>query len=172
MNCNQIVLTLVIVLIYSVPCKAELFDGERAGFILGAGVGYAAVQSSLYAASGFTGLGKIGYGLSDQFSLHLTTLPPSFTPSLGFNYFSKIDSPLYLHGGIGYGSADSDSNISISGGLGYEFHQHLSLEGILALNRYSDTYTSQIDIYSGQIYNETTHYNFLTLAVTFNFSYY
>lgn len=171
----SILTTLIVVLICGIPviAQAQLFDGEREGLLGGVGVGYAAVQSSAVdMVSGFTGLGKIGYGLSNQFSLHLITLPPDITPGIGFNYFSNPISPLYLHGALGYASANQDSNILIAGGLGYEFRKYMSLEATLGLNRYSDTYTSSIDIYTGQVYNDTAVYNILTFVVAFNFTYY
>ena len=163
------------VLIGGVPliASAELFDGEREGLIVGGGVGFAAVQSNDFDfGSGFTILGKMGYGVSNNFIVHLAMLPPATQPGLGFNYFANPRSPLYVHGALGYASADQDSNILISGGFGYELGKYLSLEAILGLNRYKDTYTSSLNIFTGQIVNETTHYNIWTAAVFFNFTYY
>ena len=171
----SILTTLMVLLICGVPliARAQLFDGEREGLILGGGVGYAVVASGdNNSVAGFTTFGKIGYGLSDQLSLHLSSFVPNITPGLGFMYFLDRNLNHYLHGSLGYASAEQDSNLLISGGIGYEFRDHVSLELILGLNRYSDTYTSSFNIFTGEIFNETSHYNIITIAAAFNIFFY
>ena len=169
-----IVVTLMVLLVYSVPCvaqlevKSEVFDGRYEGLILGGGVGYSIVSSDVSdLTSGLTAQGKIGFGTSDRFSLYFSTLIPSITPGLGFNYFPKADSRLYYHGLLGYKRADSDSNFLIAGGTGYEFHKYLSLEFTIGLNRYSEV----DDDANGA--DETTDNSYiLTVGGTFNFAIY
>ena len=154
---------------------AELFDGEREGLLLGVGVGYAAIASGgdiEGSATGFAVTGKLGYGLSDQLTIYLSSTAPSILPSLGFMYSADRRSDYYLLCALGYTSADEDSLLSISGGMGYELSDQLSLELIGGYIRYSDTYTSQWNPWTGRTVNETSLSNVFTIAATFNVHFY
>ena len=169
--------TLIIILICGTPLvtHAQLFDGEREGLLLGIGVGYAAVASGGAiegSATGFAASGKLGYGLSDQLAVYLSSTVPSVIPNLGFIYFTDRNSDYYLQGALGYTSADEDSLLSISGGIGYELRDHLSLELGLGYIRYTDTYTSAWNPWTGQTVNETSQSNIITIAATFNVHFY
>lgn len=155
--------------------EAQLFDGEREGLLLGAGVGYAAIASGGAiegSAAGFAVSGKLGYGLSDQLAVYLSSTVPSVLPGLGFLYFTDRNSDYYLTGLLGYVSGDQDSILSISGGIGYELRDHISLELILGYNRVSDTYTRSFNIWTGEIINETSESRMMTIAATFNVHFY
>ena len=170
-------ITLIVSLIWGTPLvtDAQLFDGEREGLLLGTGLGYAAIASGGEiegSATGFALSGKVGYGVSDQLTLYFSSTVPSIIPSLGFMYFTEQDSDFYLQGALGYTSADQDSLFSISGGLGYELRDHVSLEFGLGYMRFSDTYTSEWNIWTGEIVNETAHSNIITIAATFNVHFY
>ena len=92
------ILTMIVVLSCGTPfvAYAQLFDGEREGLLLGIGAGYAAVASGGNggSATGFAATGKIGYGMSDQLTIYLSSTVPSLAPSLGFMYFTDRDSDL------------------------------------------------------------------------------
>lgn len=169
--------TLIVLLVCSTPLvtHAQLFDGEREGLLLGIGVGYAAVASGGAIEGSATGValsGKLGYGMSDQLTIYLSSTVPSIVPGLGFMYFTDRNSEYYLTGLLGYASGDQDSVLSISGGLGYELRDHVSLELMLGYNRISDTYTSSINIFTGETFNETSQSNVITIAATFNVHFY
>ena len=171
-------LTILIVLLTFGPSlitHAQLFDGEREGLLLGIGVGYAAIASGGEiegSAAGFATSGKLGYGLSDQLTIYLSSTVPSIIPSLGLMYFADPNSNYYLHGALGYTSADEDSLVSLSGGIGYELRDHVSLELGLGYIRYTDTYTSGFNIWTGETFNETSASNIITIAATFNVHFY
>ncbi|MDE0634987.1 MAG: hypothetical protein OXI43_03925 [Candidatus Poribacteria bacterium] len=170
-----ILTTLMMLLICGTPLAthAQLFDGKREGLILGGGIGYAAVASGDYgSATGFTTLGKIGYGTSDQLIIYVSSSIISFFPSLGFAYYPNLDSDYFVQGALGYTSADNDSILSISGGMGYELRDHMALEFMLGYNRLSDTYTSSFNIFTGATTTATSHSNFITIAATFNYYFY
>ena len=167
----------VVFLILSPPLvtDAQLFDGEREGLFLGAGLGFAAVASGGAiegSATGFAVSGKLGYGWSDQLTLYLSSTVPSVLPGLGFLYFTDPNSDYYLTGLLGYVSSDQDSIFSISGGIGYELRDHISLELILGYNRVSHTYTRSLNIWTGEIINETSESRMMTIAATFNVHFY
>lgn len=169
--------TLIVLLICSTPVvtDAQLFDGEREGLLLGIGLGYAAIASGGDIEGSATGVavsGKLGYGLSDQLTIYFSSTVPSVIPSLGFMYFTDRNSDYYLHGGLGYTSADEDSLLSISGGIGYELRDHVSLELGLGYIRYTDTYTSAWNPWTGETINETSQSNIITIAATFNVHFY
>ena len=172
-----ILTTLIVLLICAVPlvARAQLFDGEREGLLLGIGVGYAAIASGgdiEGSATGFATSGKLGYGLSDQLTIYLSSTVPSIIPSLGFMYFTDRNSNYYLTGLLGYASGDQDSLLSLSGGIGYELRDHVSLELGLGYIRYTDTYTSAWNPWTGQTFNETSESNVITIAATFNVHFY
>ena len=169
--------TLIVLLICGTPLvtHAQLFDGAREGLLLGIGVGYAAIASGgdiEGSATGFATSGKLGYGVSDQLTIYLSSTVPSIIPSLGFMYFTDRNSNYYLTGLLGYASGDQDSLLSLSGGIGYELRDHLSLELGLGYIRYTDTYTSGLNIWTGEIFNETSQTNVITIAATFNVHFY
>ena len=175
--------TLIVLLICGTPLvtHAQLFDGEREGLLIGGGLGYAAIATGAdssgesFSGSGFTTTGRIGYGLSDQLTIYFLSTVPNLVPSLGFMYFADRRSDYYLQGLLGYTSANQDSLFSIAGGLGYELRDHVTLEGMLGYNRFSDTYTT----YGGSLFygsfttgTATTTTNIITIAVTFNVYFY
>lgn len=169
--------TLIVLLICSTPVvtDAQLFDGEREGLLLGIGVGYAAIASGgdyEGSAVGFVTSGKIGYGLSDQFSLFLSSAVPQLSPHLGCMYFTDRNSNYYLQGLLGFAGSEEDRHLSISGGIGYELRDHVSLELMLGYTRFSDTYTTGINFWTGEVINETSHSNIITIAATFNVHFY
>ena len=184
MNLRFILTTLIVLLICGAPlvASAQLFDGEREGLLLGVGVGFTAVGSTWavktpgYSASGshtsgpgFLASGKIGYGLSDQFSLFLSSTVRDFSPHLGFLYFT--DSAVYLQGLIGFVNSENkhfadhlessgkDRHLLISGGVGYELRDQISLEFMLGYTRYT--------AFSGYGAKDI-----LTIAATFNVHFY
>lgn len=168
-----ILTTLIVLLICGAPlvASAQLFDGEREGLLLGVGVGFAALASGgdyEGAASGFVASGKIGYGMSDHLSLFLSSAVPQFSPHLGFMYFTDRNSNYYLQGLLGFARSEDDRHISISGGIGYELRDHVSLELMLGYTRFSDTYTTGINFWTGEVINETSVTNIITIAATFN----
>ena len=180
--CFSMLTTLVVLLICGTPLvtQAQLFDGEREGLLIGGGLGYAAITTGAdssgesFSGSGFTTTGRIGYGLSDQLTIYFSSTVPNLVPSLGFMYFTDQRSDYYLQGLLGYTSANQDSLFSIAGGLGYELRDHVTLEGMLGYNRFSDTYTT----YGGSFWGgfttgtATTTTNIITIAVTFNVYFY
>ena len=172
-----ILTTLIVLLICGTPLvtHAQLFDGKREGLLLGIGVGYAAIAGGgdiEGSAAGFATSGKLGYGMSDQLTIYLSSTVPSIIPSLGFMYFTDPNSDYYLTGLLGYASGDQDSILSISGGMGYELRDHVSLELMLGYNRISDTYTSAWNPWTGETINETSESNIITIAATFNVHFY
>ena len=144
------------------------------------GIGYAVIATGAdssgesFSASGFTTAGRIGYGLSDQLIIYFSSTLPNLVPSLGFMYFTDRRSDYYLQGLLGYTSADQDSLLSIAGGLGYELRDHLTLEGMIGYNRFSDTYTTYGGSFWGGFYTTTatTTTNIITIALTFNVYFY
>ena len=181
MKTNESFSTVTIFLLVVFTCStplvsdAQLFDGEREGLLLGIGVGYAAIASGGEiegSAAGFATSGKLGYGMSDQLTIYLSSTVPSIIPSLGFMYFTDRNSDYYVHGALGYTSADEDSLVSLSGGIGYELRDHVSLELGLGYIRYTDTYTSGFNIWTGETFNETSQTNVITIAATFNVHFY
>ena len=168
----SILTTLIVLLICGAPliARAQLFDGEREGLLLGIGVGYAAVASgdNGSSATGFATSGKIGYGMSDQLTIYLSSTVPSIIPSLGFMYFTDRNSDYYLQGSLGYASSEEDSHLSISGGIGYELRDHVSLELMLGYIRFSDTYTAAFNPFTGTTINETSETDIIIIAATFN----
>ena len=172
-----ILTTLIVLLICAVPlvAGAQLFDGKREGLLLGIGAGYAAVATGGDyggSAAGFVTSGKIGYGMSDQLSLFLSSAVPQFSPHLGFMYFTDRNSDYYLQGLLGFAGSEDDRHISISGGIGYELRDHVSLELMLGYTRFSDTYTTGINFWTGEVINETSVTNIITIAATFNVYFY
>ncbi|MCY4569083.1 MAG: hypothetical protein OXD49_12325 [Candidatus Poribacteria bacterium] len=176
-NLRFILTTLIVLLICGAPlvASAQLFDGEREGLLLGVGVGFAALSSGgdyEGAASGFVASGKIGYGMSDQLSLLLSSAVPQFSPRLGFMYFTDRNSDYYLQGLIGFAGSEEDRHLSISGGVGYELRDQISVELMLGYTRFSDTYTTGINLWTGDVINETSVTNIITIAATFNVHFY
>lgn len=173
----SVLTTLIVLLICGVPliATAQLFDGERDGLLLGVGVGYAAIASGgdyEGSAAGFTASGKFGYGLSDQLSLFLSSAVPQFSPHLGLMYFTDRNSNYYLQGLLGFSGSEEDRHLSVSGGIGYELRDHVSLELMLGYTRFSDTYTTGINFWTGEVINETSVTNIITIAATFNVHFY
>ena len=167
--------TSIILLLCFAPfiADAQMFDGSREGLIFGGGIGYAAVASGDYgSATGFTTSGKIGYSISDQLAIYVSSSVLSFFPSLGFTYFLDSSSDYFVQGALGYTSGDEDSILSIAGGGGYELRDHLTLELMLGYNRLSDTYSSSYNIFTGATTTTTSHSNFITVAATFNYYFY
>ncbi len=188
MNRPFIFTTLMVLLICGTPlvARAQLFDGERDGLILGAGVGFAGVMSYTYSTleyydhtdtdvgSGWIASGKIGYGLSDQLALFLSSPVRDFSPHFGFMYFTERG--VYLQGLIGFLTyenahfASSDEYLDdihfyheerpllISGGVGYELRDQISLEFVLGYARDASSKSFLADI--------------LTIAATFNVHFY
>ena len=173
---SWMLITLIVLLICSTPliARAQLFDGEREGLLIGGGLGFAAVAAGdssgeSFSGSGFSATGKIGYGLSDQLTLYFSTPVTSLVPSLGFMYYPDRRSDYYLQGVLGYTSANQDSIVSIAGGIGYELRDHVTLEGMLGYNRFSYTYTSY-GWFSRSVRDNTI--NIITIAATFNVYFY
>lgn len=163
MNLRFILTTLMVLLICgaSLVASAQLFDGEREGLILGGGFGFAGVVSHTYSTyydyadtsvgAGWVASGKIGYGLSDQLALFLSSPVRDFSPHFGFMYFTETG--FYLQGLIGalsyenahFASSDeylevyhfheSERPLFISGGVGYELRDQISLEFMLGYTR-------------------------------------
>ncbi len=174
---SWMLITLIVLLICSTPlgARAQLFDGERQGLLIGGGLGFAAIaggddsSDDSFSASGFTAAGHIGYGLSDELTLYFSSPVQHIVPSLGFKYYPDPSSDHCLQGLLGYTSGDKDSLVSIAGGIGYRLHDQLTLEGMLGYNRYSYTYTSYG--YYGR-YNRDNTVNMFTIAATFNVYFY
>ena len=140
-------ITLIVLFFCSTPlvARAQLFDGEREGLLIGGGLGFAAVAAGdssgeSFSGSGFSTNGKIGYGFSDQLTLYFSTPITALVPSLGVMYYPNRRSDFFLQGVFGYTSFDEDGIVSIAGGLGYELRDHVTLEGLLGYNRFSNTY--------------------------------
>ena len=177
MNFCFILTTLIVFLICGAPliASAQLFDGERDGLLLGIGVGFAAVASGgdyEGTGSGFVASGKIGYGMSDQLALFFSSGVPSFSPHLGVMYFTDPDSEYYLQGLLGFESSGGSRHLSISGGAGYELRDQISLELMLGYTRFSNTYTTGVDFWTGRVVDETSVTNIITIAATFNVHFY
>ena len=152
---------MIVLLICGTPLvtHAQLFDGEREGLLLGIGVGYAAIASGgdiEGSATGFATSGKLGYGMSDQLTIYLSSTVPSIVPSLGFMYFTDRNSDYYIHGALGYTSANEESLVSLLGGIGYELRDHVSLELGLGYIRYSGVKATGLDLWTGQIVTESS----------------
>ena len=169
------ILTTLIIMVFccsSFVAHAQFFDGEREGLIFGGGVGYSIIaagdESSSFTGSGFTTNGRIGYAISDQVAFFLSSSIQNLFPGLGIMYFPEPNSQYFIQGSLGYTSADQDSLFAISGGIGYEFQKYITLELILGYNRFSDTYTSSIDFWSGTTTTSTSQTNIITLSATFN----
>ena len=163
----------MILLICSAPIvvDAQMFDGNREGLFFGGGVGYAGVVSGDYgSATGFTTSGKIGFGVSDQLQIYISSDVLSFFPRVGLAYFLDPPSQLFVQGAVGYTSADDDSILSISGGAGYELSSHLTLEFLLGYNSLSETQYSSFGFYGSS--TETVKSNYITIAATFNYYFY
>ena len=167
-----ILTTLIALFICGTPliAPAQLFDGDREGLLLGIGAGYAAIASGNNggAATGVAVSGKLGYGMWDQLTLYLSSTIPNISPSLGFMFFPYRNSPIYRQGLVGQASSEEDSHFSISGGIGYEMRENISVELMLGFIRYSDTYAAAYNPWTGEIINETSETNIITIAATFN----
>ena len=172
----HILTTSIILLILCVPfaAHAQLFDGKREDLILGFGAGFGVVASGDYgSATGFTTVGKIGYGFSDQFAIYFASDVLSFFPRLEMAYFLDPSSDYFLLGALGYRSIDDDSIFSLAGGLGFEMRDYFSLELMLGYNRVSETYSSPSwGFYTITYHTTTRHSNIITIAVTFNYYFY
>lgn len=175
-----------------------LFDGERDGLLLGVGVGFAGVISSTVEYYGYTdpdvrsgwiASGKIGYGLSDQLALFLSSPVRDFSPHFGFMYFTERG--VYLQGLVGFltyenahfASSDEyedyqdyhfydreERHLLISGGVGYELRDQISLEFMLGYTRFSDIESRRgegLEVIQEKV---TTH--IMMIAVTFNVHFY
>ena len=173
------------ILVFNIPLvtHAQLFDGEREGLLIGGGLGYTAaaitsegnILGGFYSVSGFTTTGRIGYGLSDQLTIYFSSPVTDIVPSLGVMYFPDQKSDYYLQGLIGYRSSNLYSLLSIGGGIGYHFHDQITLEGMLGYNRYSYSITTpgyDSWFFSSPAYTTEFDFNILTLAVTFNVYFY
>ncbi len=174
-NFSFSILTTLIILLFcgsSFIAHAQFIDGEREGLFFGGGIGYSVIaagdESSSFTGSGFTTNGKLGYAISDQFAFFLSSSIQHLFPGLGIMYFPDRNSKYFLQGTLGYTSADQDSLFAISGGIGYEIRKYVTLELTLGYNRFSDTYTSSIDIWSGTTTTSTSQTNIITLSATFN----
>ena len=170
----SILTILIVLLICGTPliADAQLLDGEREGFLLGVGAGFAVAVSGGKgdSATGFALSGKIGYGISDQMAIYFSSPVPSIVPGLGFMYFTDRNSDGYLTGLLGYSSGNQDSILSIAGGMGYKLQDSVSLEVMLGFNRISDTYSSTSS--TGYTFNKTFHADIITIAGTFNVYFY
>lgn len=174
--------TLIVLFIWSPPliAQAQLFDGEREGLLIGGGLGFAVIamgddhSGESFSGTGFTTTGRIGYGLSDQLTLYFSSAVPNLVPSLGVMYYPDRRSDYYLQGLFGYTSANRDSLMSIAGGMGYVLREHVTLEGMLGYNRFSDTYTTYGGSFWGGFttYTATTTLNIITITATFNVYFY
>ena len=170
----SILTTLIIMLFCSSTfiAQAQLFDGEREGLIFGGGIGYSVIaagdESSSFTGSGFTTNGRLGYGLSNQLAVVLSSSIQNLFPGIGFLYFSDPNSQYFIQGSVGYTSADQDSLFAISGGIGYELREYVTLELILGYNRFSDTYTSSYNFFTGATTTSTSQTNIITVSATVN----
>ena len=170
---NLTVLTVLLICGGQRVADAQFFDGNREGLVIGGGVGYAAAAGeSLGSAAGFTTFGRIGYGFSDELTLYFSSSLPSIAPAVGFLYSPDRHAAYYFQGALGYASFDEDSLLSLSGGVGYELRDHVMLELSLGFNRFTETYVSSYDFWTGQISTATSQTNIITLAATFNVLFY
>ncbi len=155
---------------------AQFIDGEREGLIFGGGIGYSVIaagdESDSFTGSGFTTNGKVGYAISDQLAFFLSSSIQNLFPGLGIMYFPDRNSQYFMQGSLGYTSADQDSLFAISGGIGYELRKYVTLELILGYNRFSDTYTSSYNIFTGASTTSTSQTNIITVSATFNVLFY
>lgn len=170
----SILTALLIMLFCGSTCivQAQLFDGEREGLILGGGIGYSVIatgdESSSFTGSGFTTNGRIGYGLSNQFAVVLSSSIQNLFPGIGVMYYSDPNSQYFFQGSVGYTSADQDSLFALSGGIGYELREYFTLEFLLGYNRLTDTYTETYNFFTGASTTSTSQTNLITASVTFN----
>lgn len=149
--------------------EAQLFDGKREGLVVGVGVGYAAAAAGgIGAAAGFTTFGRIGYGFSDAFTLYFSSSLPSIAPAIGVLYTPERWDPYYFQGTLGYASLGDDSLLSVSGGLGYEVRDHVTLEFALGFHRHTESHTHSINWWTGETLTETSQTNIITIAATLN----
>ncbi len=176
-NYRYLFLLNVIIVLFccsSIIVHAQFIDGNREGLIFGGGIGYsgAAVDNkdidSDLTLSGFTTNGRIGYGVSNDLVIFLSSSIQNIFPGIGVMYFPDRTSQYFFQGTVGYTSANQDNLFAITGGIGYEFRKYLTLELILGYNRFTDTYTSSLNIFTGETTTSTSHTNIITVSATFN----
>ena len=190
-NLRFSILTTSIVLLIGSPslvAQAQMFDENREGLILGGGAGFSAIvvgdnKSDIgFTGSGLTTNGKIGYGISNQLAIYVSSSIHNFTPGLGLMYFPDQYSDYYLNGTLGFRSAAGISNLAISGGVGYEFHDHIMFELTMGYNQFSYpetsiTYTTTnyygYEVPTGTETSTTRNkINIITISFTLNYYFY
>ena len=187
-NLSFSILTTLIVLLIgssSLVAEAQMFDGELDGLILSGGAGFSAIVAgdnnfddgvTVSGVSGVITNVKIGYGISNQLAIYVSSPIQYFTPGLGLMYFPDQYPDYYLNGTLGFRSIGGIDLLAISGGGGYELRDHLFLELMLGYNRYSYTYTytnPQFSFFTGPTTTtETLYSNAIIIAATFNYYFY
>jgi hypothetical protein len=160
MSRSLALIPVVIIVLASANSAVFAFNGERGGFILGFGAGPSMTSYSYnhdYYDSDRRnefGLGtdfKIGGGFNNQFLLYYVNRVAWFKPGdatiahtvglLGASYYLKTEAPAwYFVAAVGVSawdkpfetySSQSDSGLGLTGGAGYEFSRHWSIEATL-----------------------------------------
>jgi hypothetical protein len=126
--------------------KAEAFDGQRKGFVLGAGAGYGWLWDPTYdgheEGHGLATHLDIGVALDDRWILHYAGKQllnmsdyTHLVPAVGATYYLEDDAPgPFVTGGggiglfTGFGYDDLTAGFTVFGGVGYEFVRHWNVE--------------------------------------------
>lgn len=156
--------------------SVSAFNNEREGFVLGLGIGIANIDydSGSFSASD-TGIAtslKIGYGFTNDFSLYYLR-NATFSEEEGYSFaegitgigVSKYLNPhgasLYFLGSLGIGDlinldeSETETGSAYLLGLGYEFHNHSSVEFTILKTKIDDV-----------------DYNSTALQLTYNYTFY
>ena len=117
----------------------ELFDNQFEGFFMEAGIGYGITSlegSSDRSTAGETQW-KLGYAISEQTGFYVTSIFTDLEVQFGVMHFYNLRQRNYVTVSIGYYSHSSEvhdwgigsDTLAFTFGLGYEFRQHLAVEG-------------------------------------------
>jgi len=174
MKFKAIILTILLIIFIS---SAWGFNGERKGFVFGAGFGYAPLIFELHGESN-SGLGmnslighawdnhnmivyeanisafNFGYSHGSIFEAH------GFAGAVWYHYFGTAGKSLYTTAGIGfyrYGDDDKDSGLAILLGGGYEFARHWQIGAYFSFGKTSE----------GQFDYDHSNFNLLISTVAF-----
>ncbi len=130
--------------------NANAFDDNKEGFMLGLGIGVSSIKTSITGEdsrdTGFATSFKLGYGLSEQLSIYLSSQGDNYKYDgkgksvntslfgIGMDYYFEKNSPYYVTAMLGQGTvielkkSKDQTGYGFLVGAGYELSEHISLE--------------------------------------------
>jgi len=141
---KKIILSTLCAGVLAVPVMADVFDGNKEGFIVGIGAGYSLTDTHIgvssknnyfdenEANSGWATNFKIGYGFNNQFSVYYENDVSWFKlggvndrfitgiSALAMDYYIDENSPWYVTGSVGRATfSNFTDNDTLAKGIGY-----------------------------------------------------